>query len=1298
MRRLTRTAVSLGLSLAMAFGCVPTQALAEAVEEVTVEQGKETGVPIELEASEDETSEDKALDKDEDLPAEEDLVEVDDPAADVPAVVEDAVDEDSDEKEDDIVLTTQSETVASGTWGTCPWEITSDGVLTIRPGTGGRFASWSEKASNVVSIRCEAEDGQKVIAPQALNGLFNCQYPYVGDQLDIPGTGGGTWESFEVVHATEMDLSGLDTSGVTNMSSAFSGCEWLASLDMSGWDTSNVTSANSMFNGCTSLTEFTVGSGYVIKSAAMVPASTASQGGWFSEKSQRWLTEDDIVSTRSGVADTYYTAGGTEQDNTISASVVEPTVHVMYSPSAYILTPSNVRVAGAQGDVTYQNVSTDSGAKELSVGATNGRVKVPAGTPAGTYNVTVEVTAWGDVGHYSGSQSVSYQIVVDKAANPIAAQAIQASLSATYSPTAATATAQNVTVTGAQGTVTFSNASVDATASVFAVNSSTGAVTVPKGTKAGTYAVTVRATAAGNANYKPGSKDVSFSIVVAKAAQDDRTDISAATVTVAGSWTYTGQDIEPTPTVTLDGATLRSGTDYTLSYAGHRNAGTATVTATGAGDYKGSATGTFQVAPAEITSVDDIADVAWTGGEAAPALVVRAGDLVLGEGDYDVSYEGDRTKVGTITVTVTAKGNFSGALSKAFNIVRAPDDPEAQGSVYQELVGMRDDAQRAADAAVEALAEKEQAYQDALAALETVQAESEAERSRLEDAVENAQAALASAEEDRDEKQQALEGANAAVAANASAIGAAEADLTAKQTTVAQKQSAVEAAQAAVDAVQDEYDNAAAAVAAAQATIDAEVPNPGTNANHEEWTALGLFRYILANTSTSDEAHWDAQCAIDILTSGTNTTGHSYKTYQGPVPDGAQASAHANISSNVNWSSRADAVSLDNFSAALGFIDEYNEYRARENREENCSLSTNVGMNCRLMAIAAVQLDVSQDIDASGGHTQAYHVGENLSWGYRDPFDGWYVKEKDDWKKGATSGVGHYMNIVDQLPKGTQNPTMGTGFAVHTGAPKYGVAHGQVFHTTSGYDVYNPSVTYTVSEFRTQWFNTYYQQQVEAGMFGTTEAQKKANRSALSDAQENQREKKTALDNAKAALAAATSERDAANAAVASAQSTLDDLRGQTAGLEAAVSTAQGDLDEAEAGVTQRQADYDAAVAANNSFDGAAQVQAAQAVVDTAVAERDAAQAASDEAAARLGEAMGAFGAATTITDQNAVVEGVSDVTYDGKAQTQPNARLLIVMRGPDGREEAYELGRGTDYDVTFSGNKNAGTATMAFS
>ena len=50
--------------------------------------------------------------------------------------------------------------------------------------------------------------------------------------------------------------------------------------------------------------------------------------------------------------------------------------------------------------------------------------------------------------------------------------------------------------------------------------------------------------------------------------------------------------------VTLKGATLVAGTDYTVSYAGNTNAGTATVKVTGAGDYTGEATGSFAIAKA----------------------------------------------------------------------------------------------------------------------------------------------------------------------------------------------------------------------------------------------------------------------------------------------------------------------------------------------------------------------------------------------------------------------------------------------------------------------------------------------------------------------------------------------------------------------------------------------------------------------------------------------------------------------------------------------------------------------------
>ena len=53
---------------------------------------------------------------------------------------------------------------------------------------------------------------------------------------------------------TSLDLSGFDTSAVTNMSIMFSGCIGLTNLDLSGFDTSAVTDMSSMFNGCNNLT------------------------------------------------------------------------------------------------------------------------------------------------------------------------------------------------------------------------------------------------------------------------------------------------------------------------------------------------------------------------------------------------------------------------------------------------------------------------------------------------------------------------------------------------------------------------------------------------------------------------------------------------------------------------------------------------------------------------------------------------------------------------------------------------------------------------------------------------------------------------------------------------------------------------------------------------------------------------------------------------------------------------------------------------------------------------------------
>ena len=57
---------------------------------------------------------------------------------------------------------------------------------------------------------------------------------------------------------TSLDVSGFATGQVTDMGFMFSGCSGLTNLDISGLDTSQVTNMNSMFFGCSSLTSLDV--------------------------------------------------------------------------------------------------------------------------------------------------------------------------------------------------------------------------------------------------------------------------------------------------------------------------------------------------------------------------------------------------------------------------------------------------------------------------------------------------------------------------------------------------------------------------------------------------------------------------------------------------------------------------------------------------------------------------------------------------------------------------------------------------------------------------------------------------------------------------------------------------------------------------------------------------------------------------------------------------------------------------------------------------------------------------------
>ncbi|MDO4798817.1 MAG: BspA family leucine-rich repeat surface protein, partial [Coriobacteriales bacterium] len=141
-----------------------------------------------------------------------------------------------------------SETVDSGTWGTCPWELDADGVLTVYAGKGanqrrdnGSYpdSPWMDAGGDELGKELikEIVFEQGTILPESCLNLF-----------------------YGLSSLEGVDASRCNTSSVTDMRSMFSGCSSLASLDLSTWDTSSVTDMSFMFYDCSSLASLDVAS------------------------------------------------------------------------------------------------------------------------------------------------------------------------------------------------------------------------------------------------------------------------------------------------------------------------------------------------------------------------------------------------------------------------------------------------------------------------------------------------------------------------------------------------------------------------------------------------------------------------------------------------------------------------------------------------------------------------------------------------------------------------------------------------------------------------------------------------------------------------------------------------------------------------------------------------------------------------------------------------------------------------------------------------------------------------------
>lgn len=137
---------------------------------------------------------------------------------------------------------------------------------------------------------------------------------------------------------------------------------------------------------------------------------------------------------------------------------------------------------------------------------------------------------------------------------------------------------------------------------------------------------------------------------------------------------FTGSSIEPDVSVTFKSGktttTLEKDQDYHVTYGKNTDAGKGSVTVTGMDKYAGTITAEFTINPAPMknATIGAIAAKTFTGKAQTPAPKVTFNGVTLKKDtDYKVAYK-NNTNAGKATVTITGKGNFTGAKPATFVI------------------------------------------------------------------------------------------------------------------------------------------------------------------------------------------------------------------------------------------------------------------------------------------------------------------------------------------------------------------------------------------------------------------------------------------------------------------------------------------------------------------------------------------------------------------------------------------------------------------------------------------------------
>lgn len=249
---------------------------------------------------------------------------------------------------------------ASGTWGTCTWTLSEEGVLTVSSGTGEdveyvdstddtrRYgAPWSKYSDNIKEMIFGADD--TVVFPKYCPDMFKAYTECKKIVFKHVNTSEVTTmeNMFENCEKLEI-IEGLDqfcTDKVTNMEDFFSNCTNLSELDLTSFDTRSVkVDANYgigyFFNNNSALNKICFGDHFTFKGSLAIDLPTDTK--WYKQSEPDTLIHYDQLSKA-------------EENGTITLSGIWFRAEGMYwGDCKYIIENNTLTISAGEGGNRYQ--------------------------------------------------------------------------------------------------------------------------------------------------------------------------------------------------------------------------------------------------------------------------------------------------------------------------------------------------------------------------------------------------------------------------------------------------------------------------------------------------------------------------------------------------------------------------------------------------------------------------------------------------------------------------------------------------------------------------------------------------------------------------------------------------------------------------------------------------------------------------------------------------------------------------------------------------------------------------------